>query len=99
MTVNNTIASNTHPARRWFKEPMMWLVVGGPLVVVAASFVTLFLALKYPDRVLPHNPDGTGRSAQQMLAEDEARAAARSQLPAMDARNHVISPTLPKQNH
>jgi hypothetical protein len=31
---------------------MVWLVIGGPLAVVVASFVTLGLAIKYPDPVL-----------------------------------------------
>ena len=30
----------------------MWWVVGGPSLVVVASFVTLGLALRYPDPVL-----------------------------------------------
>ena len=29
--------------RPWWRFKMMWLVVGGPLVVVAASFATLTL--------------------------------------------------------
>jgi hypothetical protein len=31
---------------------MLWLVVGGPLAVVVASFATLAIALAYPDPVL-----------------------------------------------
>jgi hypothetical protein len=30
----------------------MWLVVGGPLTVVAAGFATLAIALAHPDPVL-----------------------------------------------
>ncbi len=40
------------PARRWWREPMMWLVLGGPLLVVVASFITLALAIANPDPVL-----------------------------------------------
>lgn len=36
----------------WWREPTMWLVVGGPSLVVIASFITLGLALYYPDPVL-----------------------------------------------
>ena len=35
----------------WWKFPHMWLVVGGPAVVVVASFVTLYLAITRPDPV------------------------------------------------
>jgi hypothetical protein len=31
---------------------MVWLVIGGPLVVVVASVATLFIALAHPDPVL-----------------------------------------------
>jgi hypothetical protein len=31
---------------------MVWLVVGGPLAVVVASFATLYLAIVHPDPVL-----------------------------------------------
>lgn len=74
----------------------MWLVVGGPLVVVVASFVTMFIAVKYPDKVLPRNLDGTAQPTQAVVVEGQADALARSQLPALEARNHVVSPTLPK---
>ena len=38
--------------RPWWKERMLWLVIGGPLVVVVASFITLGLALRNPDPVI-----------------------------------------------
>jgi len=31
---------------------MVWLVLGGPFVVVVASFVTLAIALTHPDQVV-----------------------------------------------
>lgn len=36
----------------WWRVPMVWLVIGGPAVVVVASFVTLALAILNPDPVL-----------------------------------------------
>lgn len=36
----------------WWRHGMVWLVIGGPAVVVIASFATLALALAYPDPVL-----------------------------------------------
>jgi hypothetical protein len=36
----------------WWRVRMLWLVIGGPLAVVIASFATLGLALRYPDPVL-----------------------------------------------
>ena len=42
-------AENAAP---WWRFPMVWLVIGGPAVVVLASFATLTLALLYLDPVL-----------------------------------------------
>lgn len=39
-------------ATPWWRIRMLWLVIGGPLAVVIASFVTLALALRYPETVL-----------------------------------------------
>lgn len=54
----------------------MWIVVGGPLVVVVAGFVTLGIAISHPDPVLTTKP-----------------AASKSDLPAMQGRNHAATPT------
>jgi hypothetical protein len=36
----------------WWRLPIVWMVIGGPALVVVASFVTLALALTHPDPVL-----------------------------------------------
>ncbi|HQS59863.1 MAG: hypothetical protein B7Y56_15050 [Gallionellales bacterium 35-53-114] len=36
----------------WYKEPWMLLVVGGPVVVVIAATITLFLAMQGSDKVV-----------------------------------------------
>ena len=53
----------------WWRESIMWLVVGGPAVVVVAGFVTLGLALRYPDPVL----DEKAVSASQQVPAQKAR--------------------------
>ena len=40
----------------WWRLPIVWLVIGGPSLVVVASFVTLGLALSHPDPVLSAPP-------------------------------------------
>lgn len=40
------------PTVAWWRLPIVWMVIGGPAVVVVASFVTLALAIKNPDPVL-----------------------------------------------
>ena len=39
------------PSGPWWKYAHMWMVVGGPLIVVVASFVTLWMAIRTPDPV------------------------------------------------
>jgi hypothetical protein len=74
--------TSTEPgAKHWWNERMMWLVVGGPLAVVLASFVTLALALKYPDPVL----DTSARKASSESAD------LRAMEPAGKARNHAAT--------
>lgn len=60
----------------WWRQPTMWLVVGGPLVVVVAGFVTAVIAIRDPDPVL----------RTQEVSES------RSSAPAMQGRNHAATP-------
>ena len=84
--------------QRWYREPYVWLLVGGPLVVVLASVVTVTLAIRNPDPVLqPPKPtvkvEGAALGG---LTPEQRKAAELSVMPAGQARNHVVSPTLPK---
>ena len=36
----------------WYRLPIVWMVIGGPAVVVVASFATLTLAIRNPDPVI-----------------------------------------------
>lgn len=67
----------TRPSEPWWRQRMMWLVVGGPLAVIVAGFATLFIALANPDPVLPTAPAQANPSA----------------TPAVQGRNHVTTPT------
>lgn len=66
--------------RPWWRFGMMWLVVGGPLAVVIASFATLMLALSYPDPVI-ESRDDTAADVRQIQSE----------TPALKARNHAAT--------
>lgn len=48
------------PNRPWYKEPMMWLVLGLPAIVVVAGFVTLYIASSRPETLVnaPHTKIG-----------------------------------------
>ena len=49
----------THPqaGMAWWRHPMMWLVVGGPLAVVVAGIVTAVIAVRGADPVLDTRAD------------------------------------------
>lgn len=77
----------------WWREPMMWLVVGGPLAVVVASVVTLVLAIRHPDPVLEQElAKQEGESVADLRSEPTRPAALPASLrPAMQARNHAAT--------
>ena len=68
----------------WWKFGYVWLVVGGPAIVVVASFVTLYLALRYPDPVISEDYYRQGIEVNKTLANPAASLA-----PAVQARNHA----------
>lgn len=78
------IATSLPAPRAWWRERMMWLVVGGPASVVLASFVTLGVAIKHPDPVI---------ETQQRLSADSAADGPQSAAlaPAIAARNHAAT--------
>jgi len=70
------IQDMNRPVLPWWRVPMVWLVIGGPAVVVVAGFVTLFIALRWGDPPL-----------RQTVADP-----AEAMTPATQARNHVVTP-------
>lgn len=45
--------------RPWWREPMMWLVLGAPAVSVVGGIALLVVALQRPDPVLATEPGMT----------------------------------------
>ena len=97
MQTMNPVAASPAVRRPWYREPMMWLVVGGPLVVVA-SLITVWIAVRNADTVLPREA-APARVAQPLdaLSAQERLQVEKAVLPAGQARNHVVSPTLPRE--
>ncbi len=67
--------------RPWWQYPMVWMVLGGPAVVVVASFVTLYLAVTRPDPVVDVQYYQHGLDINQTLPGKK------SMLPAMRGRD------------
>ena len=68
------------PAQPWWRVGMVWLVIGGPLVVVVASLITAAIAAEGAEEVL------TRPAAAEMKSQDDPKR------PAMQGRNHAASP-------
>jgi hypothetical protein len=79
------------PGQAWYREPMMWLVLGGPLVVVVASVITYALAAGQPDPVIERDAATEAERVGKELTPEQRE----SLLPAVKARNHVASPQTP----
>lgn len=82
----------------WWREPYVWLVIGGPLVVVVAGLATAYIAMKAPDPVID-------RSAIQREALTKAQSDGQitpgelaKLQPAQQGRNHAAAPVVPKPN-
>lgn len=64
----------------WWRHGMMWLVLGGPAVVVVAAIITAVIAIRGADVIVKDPTDG------------RLDKAAQSQAPAVKARNHAATP-------
>lgn len=75
------LKSSTTPgliADVWWRQPMVWLVMAGPALVVVAGFWTLWLAISHPDPVLVASPASI-------------QAPGDAETPAQTARNHAAT--------
>jgi hypothetical protein len=58
----------------WWRLPIVWMVIGGPAIVVVASFTTLALAILNPDPVLEAPPPRVAGEVPAMQARNHAAA-------------------------
>lgn len=85
--MNSSALKTTVP---WWKFGYVWLVIAGPVLVVVASFVTLYLALAIPDPVVAQDYYRKGIEINKTLD-----AAPSSLAPALQARNHAATGQVP----
>ncbi len=82
-----TASSAEPPSPRWWRVPMVWVVIAGPLSVVIASLLTAVIAWRHIDPVIIDA--GSGRVIGH--ASDEAAAPRDPNdplAPALRGRNH-----------
>jgi hypothetical protein len=76
----------------WWKFGHVWLVIAGPVIVVFASFITLYLAITRPDPVISEDYYRKGIEINKTL---DSRAEDTSMAPAIQARNHAQTGVVP----
>lgn len=76
----------------WWKFGHVWLVIAGPVIVVFASFITLYLAITRPDPVISEDYYLKGIEINKTL---NSRAEGGSMAPAIQARNHAQTGVVP----
>jgi hypothetical protein len=76
----------------WWKFGHVWLIIAGPLLVVIASFITLYVAITRPDPVTDNDYYRKGIEINKTL--DEQRD---SLAPAGQARNHAATGIKPEK--
>ncbi|MFO1294599.1 MAG: hypothetical protein U1F07_16285 [Rubrivivax sp.] len=60
------------PELPWWRVRMLWLVLGGPIAVVVASFATLVIALTHPDPVIEAKQDASTAVRPAMQVRNQA---------------------------
>lgn len=68
-------------AQPWWRFPIVWMVLGGPAIVVVAGLVTFWIAARDPDPIVGDTARGSASAP-----------ASSSQMPAQQARNHAATP-------
>ena len=86
--MNPMVSERIGPTLPWWRVRMVWLVLGGPAIVVVAGFVTLGIAIRGGDRPLLEGGAATAATA----APAAPAALAESHAPATQGRNHVLAP-------
>ena len=81
--------NDTPDTKAWWQYGHVWLIIAGPLAVIVAGFVTLAIAIRVPDPVVAEDYYRRGLDINKTLASEKDLQLA----PAMQARNHVVTPT------
>ncbi len=89
------MTGTTTQTTRWYREPMVWLLIALPLTAVIGGFYTLALAIKSDDGLVVDDYYRRGKEINRVLARDQAALAhgLRGRV-AFDGERRVIRVTL-----
>ena len=89
MTAKSTLPpSEQVPCAPWWRFGHVWLLIAGPVSVVAAGVVTGWIAVRGQDPVIDSNYYQNGLRINQQLMQHSEKSLA----PAIQGRNHAVSP-------
>jgi hypothetical protein len=74
----------------WWKHGLVWLVISGPATVAVACAVTAWIAWSHVDPVVATDYYRRGMEINKTLAARD-----RAHLPALQGRNHAVTPAKP----
>lgn len=94
-TISPSVAT---PIRPSWQEPYLWLVIGGPLVVVVAAIITAVIAFKNVDPVIDKNAYQQELLKKRHLESAQILEDLAKLQPAHQARNNAASPVIPALN-
>lgn len=80
----NNLLNTQKEGQPWWRFGLVWMVLGGPAVVIVAGFITLYIAISNPDPVLNVTPRNAISERQSI-----------THAPAMQGRNHAATGELP----
>jgi hypothetical protein len=88
--------TNNQPCenRKWWSYGHVWLVIGLPLSVVVASFITLYLAVSRPNEILSVDAYSSPKQSDQTPGAGSAET---GNVPALIGRNHAATGAVPKE--
>jgi hypothetical protein len=87
MPSSSALGTAPSAAAPWWRFGHVWLIIAGPVIVIVAGFVTLWLAISRPDPVVAEDYYRQGIEINKTLEAPE-----KSLLPAMKGRNHAATP-------
>ena len=66
-----TRESDNGPVRRWYREPMVWMVIAIPATAVLVGFLLLGLSIRHYDGLVADDYYKRGKEINRVLARDQ----------------------------